>query len=216
MFVGHMGAALALKKADRRINAGLLVFAALWLDIALWLLVLTGVEQVQVPADFAIRRYQTFRFPYSHSLLAAAVWAGLAFAATRAGLRNSRSAAVAGLAVFSHFVLDWIEHPPEMPLAGDSSMKVGLGLWDHLGIALGLELALAAVGLGMYLAAAQDVSRGRKIGIAVLIGLLSIMAVGGQLTAREAPPSTFAAVSSLMTISILSLVVFFLDRKKSA
>lgn len=36
---------------------------------------------------------------------------------------------VIGLAVFSHWVLDFIVHRPDLPLYGNSA-KVGLGLWN--------------------------------------------------------------------------------------
>ncbi|MBV8784903.1 MAG: hypothetical protein JOZ67_12005, partial [Gammaproteobacteria bacterium] len=52
MFAGHMGAALALARAERRLNLGWLVLAALLLDVVLWLLVLAGVERVSIPVDF--------------------------------------------------------------------------------------------------------------------------------------------------------------------
>ncbi len=36
MFAGHLGAALAFKCAERHINLGLFLFAALLLDVILW------------------------------------------------------------------------------------------------------------------------------------------------------------------------------------
>jgi membrane-bound metal-dependent hydrolase YbcI (DUF457 family) len=42
MFVGHLGAGLALRKFDSRVNAGALVFAALFSEVLLWILALAG------------------------------------------------------------------------------------------------------------------------------------------------------------------------------
>ena len=53
MFAGHVGAGLAIGSAERRVNVGLFVAAALLLDIVLWLLVLAGCESVAIPSDFA-------------------------------------------------------------------------------------------------------------------------------------------------------------------
>lgn len=72
MLAGHIGAALAIGRAERRINLGAIVSAALLLDCALWLFVLLGWESVTIPANFATARQLAFVFPYSHSLLAAA------------------------------------------------------------------------------------------------------------------------------------------------
>lgn len=42
MFVGHVGAAMVLHRAERRLNLGVFVFAALLLDVVLWAFVLQG------------------------------------------------------------------------------------------------------------------------------------------------------------------------------
>jgi hypothetical protein len=42
MFAGHIGAGLALGRAERGVNVGVFVAAALLLDVVLWLLVLAG------------------------------------------------------------------------------------------------------------------------------------------------------------------------------
>lgn len=70
MFVGHLGVALGLKRAEPRLNLGLLCFATLLLDFLLGLFVLLGIEQVHVPATYAALHYLTFTFPFSHGLLA--------------------------------------------------------------------------------------------------------------------------------------------------
>ena len=46
MFAGHVGAAMAIGRAERRVNVGVLIFAAVFLDVVLWLLVLLGWESV--------------------------------------------------------------------------------------------------------------------------------------------------------------------------
>ena len=78
MFAGHIGAALAIGRAERRVSVGVFVAAALLLDFLLWLFVLLGWESVAIPADFANTHQPEFVFPYSHGLLASAVWSTLA------------------------------------------------------------------------------------------------------------------------------------------
>lgn len=73
MFAGHVGVALALGRADRRINVGVLAAAALLLDIVLWLFVLAGWEAVSIPSDFGSTHQPEFVFPYSHGLAAGLV-----------------------------------------------------------------------------------------------------------------------------------------------
>ena len=63
MFAGHVGAALAIGSAERRLNVGVFVAAALLLDAALWLFVLLGIESVEIPPDFARTHQPAFVCP---------------------------------------------------------------------------------------------------------------------------------------------------------
>jgi hypothetical protein len=82
MFAGHVGAAMAIARAEKRVNLGIFVFAALFLDFVLWLLVLLGWESVSIPANFNTTHQPEFIFPYSHGLLASIVWSALAGSGT--------------------------------------------------------------------------------------------------------------------------------------
>lgn len=68
--------------------------------------------------------------------------------------RNRRTSIIIGLVVFSHWVLDFIVHPQELPLLFGGSPMVGLGLWifqPGLVISGILEVALLAGGIVIYL-----------------------------------------------------------------
>ena len=111
MFAGHLGAALALGRVERRVNVGVFVVAALLLDALLWLFVLLGWESVSIPSDFARTHQAEFAFPYSHGLMASVSWSLLAGVTAwlvwsrRRAARWSAAALVAA-AVFSHWLLD--------------------------------------------------------------------------------------------------------------
>jgi 4-hydroxy-4-methyl-2-oxoglutarate aldolase len=53
VFVGHLGAALALKRIDRRVDTAVLILAALLPDLLLWMFVMLGIESVVIPPGFA-------------------------------------------------------------------------------------------------------------------------------------------------------------------
>ena len=78
MFAGHIGTALAIGRAERAVNVGVFIAAALLLDFLLWLFVLLGWESVAIPANFANAHQPEFVFPYSHGLLASLIWSALA------------------------------------------------------------------------------------------------------------------------------------------
>jgi membrane-bound metal-dependent hydrolase YbcI (DUF457 family) len=171
MFAGHIGAALVLGRAEPRINVGIFVAAALLLDFVLWLCVLLGWESVVIPADFPNRHQAEFIFPFSHGLLAGAVWSA---AAGMAGLASSRSFAIRwraavllALAVFSHWILDVVVHRPELPLAGPASRAVGFGLWDNMPMALILEAAIVAIGVFLF-ASRSRLPRSRTLSLIAL------------------------------------------------
>jgi len=149
VLAGHVGAALALGRADRDIIVGTLVFASLLPDVLLWCFVLLSLEGISIPADFSRNHQLQFIFPYSHGLAGGLCWAALAAIVIYAVyLRRKkaklRHAAVVGAAAFSHWLLDALVHVPELPLAGDRSVKVGLGLWQSMPVALTAEPLLSS------------------------------------------------------------------------
>ena len=84
MFAGHYGVALALKGADKRVSLGTLFVAVMLADILFVVLVLLGVEKIEiVPGITAASPLNLLYYPFSHSLTASIVWAAVACAACR-------------------------------------------------------------------------------------------------------------------------------------
>lgn len=216
MFAGHIGAGLAVAGSQRGVNAGVFVFAALLLDLALWSFVLLGWETVAIGPDFAASHQPEFVFPWSHGLAASLVWsaaAGLAVFAACPGLGGSRdrAATLVGAAVFSHWVLDVVVHRAELPVAGPGSALLGLGLWQRLPLALALEALIVLGGLALFLPRAA-LSRVRKAVLAALCLIVLGFTVFG-MTVAPAPPSAEAmAASSLVMIVIVCALVGWLAR----
>src|SRR6266481_1730074 len=107
MGIGHVAVGLALKRADRRINVGWLIFAALLPDFLLGWFVLAGLESYVTPNDYPSVHYLLFTFPWSHGLLPDVAWAAVAGVVAWSLARRRTAAVVAG-AVLSHFLLDGI------------------------------------------------------------------------------------------------------------
>src|SRR5262249_50183109 len=53
--------------------------------------------------------------------------------------------------VFSHWILDWLTHRPDLQLSPFSETRVGLGLWNHKWLAVGVEMILFIIGVLLYL-----------------------------------------------------------------
>jgi len=216
MFAGHVGAGLAIGRLERRINVGVFIFAAVLIDFMLWLFVLLGWESLVIPADFSATHQPDFVFPYSHGLLAGIAWSALAGAAaflwyTRLKGARFRAAVLVAAAVFSHWLLDALVHVPELPVAGERSEKVGLGLWQIMPVALAVEALIATAGLFLFLSGA-GISRAKKIWLAVLCLVVLVSTLLGMTVAPPPPSAIAMAGTSLVTIAVVVALAGWLGR----
>lgn len=214
MFAGHIGAALAIGRSAPRVNVGVFVIAALFLDTALWLFVLLGWESVVIPPTFSATHQPEFVFPLSHGLAASIAWSVLAgllvlAASSRLGPSRLRAAMLVSAAVFSHWLLDALVHRPELPLAGAGSTSVGLALWQNMPLALAVEAVVLLAGLALYLPGAA-LSRARKVWLAALCLLVLAFTVAGMTVAPPPPSAKAMASSSLVTIGVVCALVCWL------
>lgn len=212
MFVGHYGVSFATKKADPSIPLWVLFLAAQWLDVMWGPLVLLGIERVRiVPGFTATNPLDLYYMPYTHSLTAALLWSAAAAGAYYLMRRtDARSSLLVGLAVLSHWVLDFVVHRPDLPLY-DNTAKVGLGLWEKPALAFGLEAALLFGAMAAYLQARPT----RRIAIitfgVVMLGIQVYVFFGPP------PPSPAAAASTTLTAyGIFALIIWFLADRRIA
>lgn len=216
MGVGHVALALGAAKATPRLNAGWLVFAAVLSDFLLGIFALLGMEHATVPPDYATRHYLLFTFPYSHGLLALVLWAaiaGLLISTLQSSARVKVFWIVAAM-VLSHFVLDGIVHVAGLPLAGESSPKLGLALWNHLPLELSIETGMAVVGVAIYLTlAGAGASALSRYGIPIFMILMTAL-TWGQLSDVEPPKASELTVVWIVAPLIISAIVYALDRKR--
>jgi hypothetical protein len=154
---GHLGVAFAMKPSAQKAPLLALLLASELLDLLSFGFAALGLERHGVSqTDLAggVQILEPSSLAWSHGLLMAAAWSALAGGLAFAALRDRRSGAVTALVVFSHWVLDFIVHPPELPLLFAGSPQVGLGLWSSGPglIANGvLEALLLGGGLAIYL-----------------------------------------------------------------
>ena len=66
--------------------------------------------------------------PWSHGLFMSVVWSLLVGIIIYILRHDRRTAIIMSMVVMSHWFLDFIVHPPELPLLFGNSPKVGLGL----------------------------------------------------------------------------------------
>ena len=221
MFLGHYGVALALKRKEPKVSLGTLFIASQLVDVLWGLFLVLGWEHVRMLADDnPLLRFQFYDYPISHSLLGVLAWS-LAAAAlyyswpTRDTSRHWQAAALVGATVASHWVLDLVVHVPDLPLAGNDSPKLGLGLWNHFELSVAVELVLLATGAAVYI---RGRSRRHPVRPARL-GLVLLLLVGMYAASLFGPPPPSIAAIGLGDVGFLlfmGLLAAWADRPASA
>lgn len=215
MFIGHYGVSFAAKAIKPSIPLWVLFLAVQIVDVFWAIFVLLGIEKVRiVPGITAANPLDLYYMPYTHGLITSLVWATGAAVIYRFSSRIGRwgSAAIVGIAVFSHWVFDLIVHRPDLPLY-DNSYKVGLGLWNFPVIAFSLEVALLLGGMYLYLKTTRTVRRGGFFGMLVF-GLVMIAL---QSTAFLGSPPTspmVVTISALISFFLFTSIAFWLEQKR--
>jgi membrane-bound metal-dependent hydrolase YbcI (DUF457 family) len=150
VFLGHIAVGLAGKRAAPSVSLGTWLTSVQFVDLLWPIFLLAGLEHVRiVPGITAFTPLDFYDYPITHSLVGAAVWAGI-FAGVWLAVRRERwAAALLAAGVLSHWVLDVIAHRPDMPVLPNGPY-LGLGLWNSIPATLVVELTMFAIGIGVY------------------------------------------------------------------
>jgi len=214
VFIGHFAVAFAAKKAAPKTSLGTLVFAAVFLDAVWPVLVLLGIERFRiVPGYTAINPFEFLHYPWSHSLLMTAVWA-LVFAFAYLGLKGDRTGAIwVGIAVASHWLLDFVTHRPDMLLYPGGSERLGLGLWQSWPATFAVEGLMFLAAIALYTGTTRSKDRVGTIAWWALIALLLGLYVPGPWS--PPPPSENAvAIAGLIALAIFVPWAYWIDRHR--
>ena len=203
MFIGHFAVAFVAKRAAPTVSLGTWFIACELVDLIWPLFLLFGIETVMiVPGITAFTPLDFVAYPWTHSLLMCALWA-LGMGALYWALRGDKVAAMLiGVVVLSHWFLDAIVHRPDLPLAPESDVKVGLGLWNSVPATLVLETAMFAVALWFYAAGSRARDRIGKFGFLAILALLVVSYVSAAF--GPVPPS----VAAIAWVGLAGGVVF--------
>jgi hypothetical protein len=214
MFIGHFGLGLGAKKAAPAISLGLFFIAVQFLDLLWPTLLLLDVEHVQINADPSAPVPFLFTdYPYSHSLVMTLLWSiafGLIYWLIK---KNAGNAIILALCVFSHWVLDFIVHLPDLPLYPGGTEKFGLGMWRSQAVTLVVESIIFIIGIFLYVRATAPKNKKGSIILWVLVVLL----FGSHIASIfSPPPSSVPAVAwGAQLIWVFVLLAFWCDRNRT-
>jgi len=217
MFVGHYSVAFACRTERNKIPLWVLFVAVQFLDYIWATLVLLGIEKLRVIKGFtAGSMLDSYFHPYSHSLITAVIWSVVAAFVYRTVCRrhdrlyNKSAPLIIGLAVFSHWILDLVAHPRDLPIY-DNAAKVGFGLWNYRDPEFALEIALLAGGIVLYLPRNAMPAIRKGAVIAFGIGLV-IVQIGDTYVPRMPLSDKATAMGVWIFYSLFVIVAFAIEK----
>ena len=236
MFIGHYAAGFALKAVERKASLGVLFLAAQFVDILYFILVPLGIERLNMVENYtAVNHMELLYYPYSHSLLAAFFWGMIAYGLWRffpwfKRERRHSVAVVVGLAVLSHWFIDFLDHDGvttifdactivdsaasiEGLLLGDDGVKVGFGLWNNFSLTVVGEISLLLAAVFYYVKRTKP--KGKWGGTAIWI--FTLLMVGVYLMTVMAPfdpaiTPDIASYGGLVLYFLFGAAAFWVDR----
>lgn len=213
MFIGHFAAGFAGKKVAPAVSLGVLFLAAQFLDLLWPSFLLFGLETVKVtPGITVVTPLDFTSYPYSHSMLAALGWAILVGGGYWLIRRDNRSGALLGVLVFSHWVLDFVTHRPDLQLTPGSPVRVGLGLWFSLPATVTIESLMFLTGVFIYGRCTRPLDRVGKYGFLTLVAFLFVTYAAAIF--GPPPPNITSLAWGSQMVWLLVLWGFWVDRSR--
>jgi membrane-bound metal-dependent hydrolase YbcI (DUF457 family) len=216
MFIGHFAVALAAKRAAPTVSLGTLFVAAELVDLIWPVLLLAGIERARIdPGNTAFTPLEFIHYPWTHSLVMGAAWGallGLLYFMVR---KNLRAAAIVGLVVLSHWLLDVVAHRPDLPLVPGGDARLGFGLWNSVAATVAVESLLFAGGVALYLGGTQAKDRIGRIGFWVLVAVL-LACYAGAAFGPPPPAVEMVAWAGLVGGALTAALGYWVDRHRAA
>lgn len=158
--IAHLGVGFAAKRFAPKVPVVYLILAAEFIEIVFFALMLFGIERMPEPGSPPYS-------PFSHSLIMGIIWSIVIWFLTFKITKSQKTSLIIGLLVFSHTFLDIIASPKlafyptdtEMPVFFDSSISIGLGIWQYKILALIAEVGILVSGLIFYFLTLRKIKR---------------------------------------------------------
>ncbi len=215
MFIGHYAVALGTKKAAPKISLGTLFIAAQFLDLLWPLFLLLGIEHVRIePGNTPFTPLDFYDYPLTHSLAGALLWSLVLGAVYFAIRRNRNNALIVGAVVFSHWILDFLTHRPDLPLWFSGSLKVGLGLWNSVAGTIIVEGGIFIAGIILYLRATKSKDTIGTYGFWGLVAVLAAIYLGNIF--GPPPPNVHALAVAGNALWLFVLWAYWIDRHRAS
>lgn len=214
MFIGHYALA-PIAAAKGRVKLWQAFIAVQFVDFIWAGFILTGVEKARIVPGFTqASPFDLYHMPFTHSLLAAVLWAlvgALIFKAMTRAADWGASLWIAAL-VFSHWLGDLLVHIPDL-LVFPGADKVGFGLWKTVGISFPLELVITLGAMIYFIRITAPSSPRNKLWIGLFFSVLVVLQVFSNF---GPPPASIqeAAITALIAFSALAVLAGRFERTR--
>lgn len=220
MFIGHYGPAFAAKAVVKAVPLWVLFVAAQWVDFLWAAFVIAGVEKVRLVENFiGVTPLDLYYIPYTHGLPSAVLLSLFIGGVVALAFKGDRVAVVAAVAAtaFSHWLLDWLVHAPDLALVFDE-MKVGMGLWAYPYVSVPVEIALVLGGVWLYDRAVPSPTRAGTIALWGLgFAMAALQVQNSFFNEHPKEPAAFAMLSltGYIVLALLAAGVDYLRRSRA-
>jgi len=188
--------------------------AAQWVDLVWPVLLLFGIERVQIdPGNTAFTPLNFVYYPFTHSLVGVLIWAVLFAAVYYFIKKNLKVSVFLGLLVISHWLLDLVVHRPDLPLTLSNEHMVGFGLWNNVLLTIIVEGLIFFAGVIIY----TKVTRANdKIGKYGTFGLIVFLIIVYIMNITGPPPDNTMAIAIVGNAQWLIVAwAYWIDRHRS-
>jgi hypothetical protein len=205
-----------MKATNKKIPLWMLFLAVQLPDIIWDTLILAGIEKARINPSLPSNPLEIYYMPYSHGLVSTVLYSLAVVGVLMLVPNIRRHKAIAwwcGAAVFSHWLLDFLSHRPDLPILGDTSLKIGLGLWNCPVWATVIEVALF-LGSAIWYAVSVGGFRRRATW---LFWIFVAISVATSCIHSEAIPFTTPypiAIFALVYYVLSTLTIYFVERNQ--
>jgi hypothetical protein len=216
MFIGHYAAALVLRPLKKSPSLPVLFVGVQLMDILFFSFVLAGTESLRLtPGITAMNPLDLYNMPFSHGLAGVLIQSamfGLLVAALMGDGQRIVGGLIAGMAVFSHWILDVITHRPDM-------MLFGAGLWNYPFAAIVVETLVIVSAFALFAAATRPRDGAGRWSLAVMaIAMVGLQCVNwfGPAPNPLTTSLDFVAAQGLAAYAIFIGLAVWVERAREA
>jgi hypothetical protein len=213
VFIGHYAVGFAAKRAVPLVSLGTLLMAALFLDLLWPIFLLLALEHVRIdPGNTRFTPLDFYDYPITHSAVGALAWSAALAGLWYARARQRSAAWIIAAVVFSHWVLDFVTHRPDLPLL-PGGPHVGLGLWNSVAGTLMVESALFICGVAIYVRATTPRDAVGRYALPAFVAVVVIAYLGAAF--GPPPPSVEAIAWTGLAAWVFVPWGWWIDRHRS-